>query len=80
MVTTFLHEDKPQAPDEVTADKPPFCGQCGEPMWLTGVSKTIGDDGIDGRYTYECKYCGGRKTVKRHDAPNADPPIAPDLR
>jgi hypothetical protein len=28
-------------------------------MWLVRVTKTISDQGIDGRYRFECKNCGG---------------------
>lgn len=80
MVTTFLHEDKPRSPDELPTDETPFCNQCGEPMWMTSVSKTIADHGTDGTYVYECRYCGGRKTVNRHTAHGEGPPIAPDIR
>ena len=79
MTTTFLHEDKPQPPDEVAADKPPFCGQCGEEMWMVSVVRTITDDGIDGTYTYECKYCGGRRKIHRHAERDEAVPITPDI-
>ena len=79
MVTTFLHEDKAQPPDELAADKAPRCVQCDEEMWLTKVAKSITDSGSEGVYTYECKICGAREKITRR-AERADRlPVVPEL-
>jgi len=66
MASTFLHEDKPQSPDERAGDRPPFCTQCGEEMWAMSVSTVSTDKGVDGTYKYECKRCGGSTKVQCH--------------
>jgi hypothetical protein len=67
VTTTFLHEDKPLAPDQLGAEKPPICSWCGTEMWLLSVDKVITDTGIEGTYRFECKLCGSVQAVHRHD-------------
>jgi transcription elongation factor Elf1 len=62
----FLHEDRPRPPDELAADRPLSCAQCGEEMWTVSVSTIVTDKGVDGTYTYECKHCGATAKVRRH--------------
>ena len=76
---SFVHEHKPQSPDELAGDRPPFCTQCGEEMWIMSVSTIITDKGVDGTYTYECKHCGCSTKVSRHSDQAGDLPIAPDF-
>jgi hypothetical protein len=80
MASKFLHEDKPQSPDERAGDRPPFCTQCGEEMWAMSVSTIITDKGVDGTYTYECKHCGGSTKVHRHSDNAGGLSIVPDFR
>jgi hypothetical protein len=77
MSSTFLHKDKPRPPDDLTGDRPPICTQCGEEMWLVGVSTIMTDKGVDGTYAYECKHCGRSTKVRRHSDHAGDLPIAP---
>ena len=79
MVTTFLHRDKTQPPDEVTIDKPPRCVQCDKEMWLTSVATTITDNGTDGVYAYECKVCGTREKILRHTDRADGLPVVPEF-
>jgi DNA-directed RNA polymerase subunit RPC12/RpoP len=79
MVSTFLHEDKPQPPDELAGDRPPFCAQCGEEMWTQSVSTIVTDNGVDGTYTYECKHCGAKAKVHRHSVHADHLAIVPDI-
>jgi transcription elongation factor Elf1 len=79
VVTTFLHQDKTQPPDELLADKAPRCVQCNDEMWLTSVATTISDRGTDGVYTYECKICGTRDKVMRHTDRADGLPVVPEL-
>ena len=80
MASTFLHEDKPQSPDERGGDRPPFCTQCGEEMWAMSVSTVSTDKGVDGTYSYECKHCGGSTKVNCHSDNPGGLSIVPDFR
>ena len=77
MVTTFLHDDKKPSPDKLVVDPAPSCVQCGAEMWLTRVTKSISDSGIEGVYTYECKTCSERVTRRTDRADGL--PVVPEL-
>jgi transcription elongation factor Elf1 len=79
MASTFLHEDKPQPPDELAGERPPSCARCGEEMWTVSVATVVTDAGVDGTYTYECKNCGASTKVRRHSDRAGDLAIAPDF-
>jgi uncharacterized Zn finger protein len=79
MTSTFLHEDRPRSPDDVGPDKPVFCDNCGNEMWMMNVEKNVSDAGIDGFYRYECKHCGLAQTIHSHSDNPERPKIVPDL-
>lgn len=63
MNATFLHADKPLSSDEEAAAPPPACSGCGQPMWLTRVTRRASDDGMSDVHSYECRTCGAVKDV-----------------
>ena len=59
MNSTFLHNDKIIAPDEIIDTHAPTCEPCGQRMWLTRVETKVGPS-IESKKHYECKECGAQ--------------------
>ena len=63
MTTTFLHEDKPIAADEMIDADAPTCETCDQRMWLCRVETKVRVVGTTRRKEYECKMCGESRIV-----------------
>ena len=59
MNSTFLHNDKIIAPDEIIDTHAPTCEPRGQSMWLTRVETKVGAS-IESKKQYECKKCGAQ--------------------
>jgi hypothetical protein len=63
MTSTFLHEEKVIAPDEMVDADAPTCENCDQRMWLCRVETKVSAVGTTSRKEYECKMCGESRTV-----------------
>jgi transposase-like protein len=64
MNSTFLHDAKPQPPDESFDTKKAVCETCGSRMWLMKIETTLRDGIAKSVSEYECKQCGTRLVLE----------------